>query len=133
LTFTFYFFLFAEFQVKKKSRDFFRTVGLRLKVAAFLSRARRAENAAEIVNDTLTDQFSLSDYKKCVKHDSTSQMKSSFSIQRKPSNTISQDLTFDSSFSTTRNYILSAGEIHFWKNFAFEEEVRYKRYIKRIQ
>lgn len=143
----------------RRAPAFFRGVYNRIRVAAYLSHARRARPGNEAEPDVHTvlgeERIPLSGMKRLVsRQDSTlaptdlnpraqnyghqQSNKSSKSSQQQPLAASSHstarsgpnvqhddNMTTTVNTSTTRNYTLAKGSIHFWRNFAFETEVSF--------
>lgn len=117
---------------QRRGRSFLRSVYNRLRIAAHISRDRRGDAAANA--DAVIDEVGLDEIKKFRRQESRLstinqgvESRKSVHYDRQLSapayQNCHQQLAPVESVSTTRNYILGKGAIHFWRNFTFESEV----------
>lgn len=113
---------------RRLNRNFFRDVYNRLRIAAHLSHARRARpgNEAEPDVDAVLGDMQLDE--RITRTDSNRNRanysrQASKQSQRKPEANTPLNHVEHAMQSTTRNYVLAKGQIHFWRNFQFEAEV----------
>lgn len=121
------------FEVRhRRGHNLFRGVLNRLRVAAHLSRARRAEagNEAEpdvsaVLGDMQLEVRRTNEHLNRISYSRQVSNKSQ-RITRTPSHKNSHPVLAPKESvmsSTTRDYTLAKGSVHFWRNFAFETEV----------
>ncbi|RWS12646.1 protein ced-11-like protein [Dinothrombium tinctorium] len=117
---------------QRRGRSFLRSIAQRLHVAAHISRAKRAENFANVDSEpVVANSIPLDDVKRYARQESilSTQSVSETGIQRQVSSHSRKGSQKNQEMlaakqSTTRDYYLGRGTIHFWKNFAFEQEGR---------
>lgn len=86
---------------------------------------RPKKSSIEANAESLADVFVLNEVQKYVKKDPLRESGSmANSYQRQISGASSRtQLAVDPSISAARNYIISSGEIRFWKTFGFDQDV----------
>lgn len=120
----------------KQSKYGFQELIARIRIACKFTKPKRPES--EIHADTVGsgiggENYSLNELRKLSRKESTLHKPMANSYQRQISASSSRaiiggqgyhlNLGPSDSNSTTRNYIIADGKIHFWKNFGYEPEV----------
>lgn len=129
------------------NRSFFRSVSNRLRIAALMSRAKRAENVTDINAEPFVDEsIPLDNVKRANRRESsatgdenrntdlTNRLQRAKSTKKSLRKTQQPQAEMtDPVQSATRNYYCGNGTIQFWKNFAFETEVKHNNHKKKTK